>query len=307
MTGRLPVVMFAAISLVAPASLRGQEVVVPAGTILQCTISERNLSSKTDAPGDPVLCDAGPLYVFGVPVLPRGAYLEGHFADFRNPGHFWGKGWMDLDFDHILLPGAEIPLSTKVTSVPHLPVDAEGRIHGTGHAGRDVVEWAIPVLWPLKVVTLPMRGPRPTLKGSETRVTLKLMQDLPIPEQAAGLPSDRQLLKPGAFRPSPGVTAPGFQEAISRTPSNAPFATELPSAATSREGTALVLRDGGGLLVRDYWFEDGQRIRYHAFDGKEGVLPIQALDLGTTVRVNREHGVGFMISSDDVASAAGAN
>ncbi|MEA2540895.1 MAG: hypothetical protein QOH35_2261, partial [Acidobacteriaceae bacterium] len=80
------------------------------------------------------------------------------------------------DFDRILLPGAEIPLSSKVTSVPHLGVDAQGKIHGTGRAGRDAVEWAIPVLWPIKTITLPMRGPRPTLKGHETRVSVKLMQ-----------------------------------------------------------------------------------------------------------------------------------
>jgi hypothetical protein len=115
MTVRLHAVIFSAVLLAAPAVLRGEEVVVPAGTILQCTLSEPNLSSKTAEAGDPVLCDAGPLYVFGVPVLPRGAYLEGHFTDSREPGHFWGKGWMQLDFDKILLPGAEIPLSTKVT------------------------------------------------------------------------------------------------------------------------------------------------------------------------------------------------
>ena len=235
MTGRLHGVILSAISLVVPATFRGQSIIVPAGTILQCTITERNVSSKTEAPGDPVLCDAAPLYEFGVPVLPRGAYLEGRFADSRSPGHFWGKGWMELDFDRILLPGAEIPLSTKVTSVPHLPVDNQGRIHGTGHAGRDAVEWAIPVLWPLKIVTLPMRGPRPTLKGSETRVTLKLMQDLPIPQEAAGFPSDRQLLKPGAFRPSPGVTTPGLYEAMSNTPSNATFAAEPLPAANSQK------------------------------------------------------------------------
>ncbi len=297
MTGRFFAVILSTIAFLASTTLRGQEVIVPAGTILQCTLDEPNLSSKTVAPGDPVLCDAGPLYVFGIPVLPRGAYLEGHFADFRSPGHFWGKGWMQLDFDRILLPGAEIPLSSKISSAPHLPVDAEGRIHGKGHAGRDAVEWAIPVLWPVKILTLPMRGPRPTLKG-EARISLKLMQDLSIPEQAAGFPSERRELKPGAFRPGPNSSAPVYRDAMSATPPNALFAAEPPASTASEEGTALVLRNGGGLLVRDYWFEDGQRIRYHAYGGAEGILPIQALDLARTVRVNREHGVEFMIRSE---------
>jgi hypothetical protein len=52
----------------APATFRGQEIIVPAGTIVQCTLTESNLSSKTAERGDPVRCDAGPLYEFGVPV-----------------------------------------------------------------------------------------------------------------------------------------------------------------------------------------------------------------------------------------------
>jgi hypothetical protein len=295
MTGRLHVVILSAIALVAPATLRGQEAVIPAGTILQCTLSEPNLSSKTAEAGDPVLCDVGPLYLFGVSVLPRGAYLEGRFTDFQNPGHLWGKGWMQLDFDRILLPGAEIPLSTKVTSVPHLGVDAGGKIHGNGHARRDAVEWAIPVLWPVKILTLPMRGPRPTLKG-EARVSLKLMQDLSIPESVAGFAPDRRQLKPGAFRPGPDRTLPGLSEAMSTSPPAATLTVEPHPAAASEEGTALILRDGGSLLVRKYRFEDGKRIRYHAFDGTEGLLPIEALDLGKTVKLNRQHGVDFVIS-----------
>ena len=297
MTGRLDVVILSVIALVAPATLRGQEAVIPAGTVLQCTLSEPNLSSKTAEPGDPVLCDVGQLYVFGVSVLPRGAYLEGRFTDFQNPGHFWGKGWMQLDFDRILLPGAELPLFAKVISVPHLGVDAEGKIHGKGHARRDAVEWAIPVLWPVKILTLPMRGPRPTLKG-EARVSLKLMQDLSIPESVAGFAPDRRQLKPGAFRPGPDRTLPGLSEAMSTSPPAATLTAEPHPAAASEEGTALILRDGGSLLVRKYRFEDGTRIRYHAFDGTEGLLPIQALDLGKTVKLNQQHGVEFVISFD---------
>ncbi len=295
MTGRLYAAILCTTALVTSAALRGQEVIVPAGTILQCTLSESNLSSKTAATGDPVLCDAGPLFEFGVSVLPRGAYLEGHFTDFRNPGHFWGKGWMQLDFDRVLLPGAEIPLSTKVTAVPHLTVDSEGKIHGKGHAGRDVVEWMVPVLWPEKVITLPMRGPRPTLK-SEARISMKLMQDLSIPEDATGMAPERRLLKPGAFRPAPGSTASGLQEAMSTPPAGATLPSE-PSRAVNAEGTALILKNGGGVLVRNYWFEDGRQIRYWAFDGTEGLLPIQALDVGRTVRINQQRGVDFVIRS----------
>jgi hypothetical protein len=45
------------------------------------------------------------------------------------------------------------------------------------------VEWAIPVLWPIKVATLPARGPRPSLKG-ETHIELRVMEDILIPDAA---------------------------------------------------------------------------------------------------------------------------
>jgi len=51
---------------------------------------------------------------------------------------------------------------------------------GRGHPKRDAVGWAIPVLWPVKILTLPARGPRPTLKG-EVRITLRLLEDVEVP------------------------------------------------------------------------------------------------------------------------------
>jgi hypothetical protein len=38
----------------------------------------------------------------------------------------------------------------------------------------------IPILWPIDLINLPRRGPRPTLK-EETRLTLKVMDDLGVP------------------------------------------------------------------------------------------------------------------------------
>src|SRR5215470_6277712 len=111
--------------------------IVPAGTILQCTLTDSNLSSKTVAVEDPVLCDMGPIRQFGVSVFPHGASLGGRLSEYRDPGHLWGKGWMQLDFDRIVLPGTEVPISTKVVSAPRLKVDAQGKIHGKGHAKRD--------------------------------------------------------------------------------------------------------------------------------------------------------------------------
>ena len=191
----------------------GQEF-LPAGTILHCTLDEPNFSSRTAEVGDPILCHTGALPAVGHTVFSRsadladyfqeyrdrghffgkgwmelafglvpshGADLAGYFQEYRDPGHFFGKGWMELTFDRLVLPGGvTVPVSARVIAVRHLRVDREGKIHGGGHPKRDAVEWAIPVLWPEKVVTLPARGPRPTLKG-EVRVTLRLLEDVEVP------------------------------------------------------------------------------------------------------------------------------
>ena len=157
------------------------ERLIPAGSLISCTTAEPKMSSKTTAIGDPVLCQLGHSERYGRSVLPSNSYLVGRFEDFKDPGHFVGKGWMELKFDHMVIePDTVIPVSARVVDVPGYKVDSQGRILGKGHAVRDAVMWSIPVLWPLDLLMLPMRGPRPTLK-EETQLTLKVMNDLAIP------------------------------------------------------------------------------------------------------------------------------
>jgi hypothetical protein len=161
---------------------------LPAGLLLTCTLDEPNFSSKTAEVGDPVLCHIGTTTVFGRQVFPRGSSLSGHLQKASAPGHFYGKGWMELQFDRLILPGAAVlPLSAKVISAPPYKVERDGRVSGQGHARRDAVEWAIPILWPIKIATLPSRGPYPTFKG-ETRVTVRLMEDVAVPTLTASAP-----------------------------------------------------------------------------------------------------------------------
>jgi hypothetical protein len=158
--------------------------IVPAGTLLGCILDEPNFSSQTARPGDPILCKTTTsVEMFGRSLIPRGAYLSARLKNYRDPGHFVGKGWLLLEFTRLTLPGGSIPLDAKVISAARYRVDGDGKIQGRGHATRDAVEWAIPILWPVKVLTLPARGPRPNLKG-ETRIELRLMEDLAIPESA---------------------------------------------------------------------------------------------------------------------------
>src|SRR4029077_17062488 len=77
------------------AARAAKEEMIPAGTLLHCTLDEPNFSAKTAQVGDPVLCHLGPVSTFGPSVFPRGAMLSGHLQDSKNPGHFVGKGWLD--------------------------------------------------------------------------------------------------------------------------------------------------------------------------------------------------------------------
>jgi hypothetical protein len=187
-----------AVLLALPAGAATKDVVLPAGTLLTCTMSEPNFSSKTVTTGDPFLCHPRTMQMFGQSVFPRGAYLVGHLQDTKDPGHFVGKGWLELAFDRIGLPDTDVPLSAKVIAVRGYRVDREGRIIGHGHATRDTIEWMLPPLWPWKVLTLPARGPRPALKG-EVAVTLRLMEDVTVPSPNGF----RNRLEPGASLISP--------------------------------------------------------------------------------------------------------
>jgi hypothetical protein len=278
--------------------------------LLECTLDEPRFSSATAQIGDPVLCNIGSLGAFGHSVFPRGAYLAGRFQDFRDPGRFFGKGWMELAFDHLVLPGAVLlPVSVKITSVPHLRVDREGNIHGLGHPKRDAIGWAIPILWPVKLLTLPARGPRPTLKG-EVRITLRLMTDLDIPATTVASPSMSSSVEPsGQLRNSPRKwsdwePASASSDRPTALISAAPEATKVLGVSpfaerlSGRQLTILLLKDDTGYLAIDYWLE-GTKLHCLTLDGEHKVMPLGKLDLNETVRVNRGRNVEVVLRSQD--------
>ena len=152
--------------------------IIPAGALVSCTTGDGRISSKTTAVGDPVLCKVN--FHRGDFMLPYGSYLGGNFSEYKDPGHFFGKGWMQLDFDRLYVGDQVIPLDARVVDVKGYKIDSQGRILGKGHAVRDTVLWMIPVLWPIDLIELPRRGPRPTLKA-ETALTLRVMEDIQVP------------------------------------------------------------------------------------------------------------------------------
>src|SRR5262249_35159713 len=153
----------------------------------------------------------------------------------------------------------------KVVSAARYRVNGDGKIQGRGHATRDAVEWAIPLLWPVKVLTLPAKGPRPNFKG-ETQIELRLMEDLVIPEAAyatAGVFNPKSSDLQVRFSDSP--TEDNSTRLASYPPNHTSTATqteryravpamnrERPAAVAARF-TILAFRGGLVYLADDYW------------------------------------------------------
>ena len=311
----LTVLSLTVLSLTTSASAR--EMVLPAGTLLKCTMNEPNFSSSTVAVGDPVLCHLHSVTEFGQQTFPRGSYLVGHLESAQDPGHFWGKGYMKLMFDRIGLPNGDMPLDAKVIATRGYKADKEGDIRGKGHAKRDVVEWMLPPLWPWKVIMLPARGPRPTLKG-ESMLTLRLMDDVQIPQVSAAngpdwhffggpRPQNESYYQGSAYLPGDNAVPRLAVRQVTATASEQPMAEAIPqltyASYISKDAVGgggapgvpvFVLKSGMVLEVGNYTYQEG-RISYELASGGNGVISTDEVDWTTTTRVNAKRGVRVML------------
>ena len=296
-----------------------RDIVVPAGTLMTCTLDEPKFSSATVSVGDPFLCHPRALQEFGQTVFPRGTYFVGHLEADKDPGHFVGKGYLKLAFDRIGLPDNDIPLNAKVISVAGFNVDRDGKIIGHGHATRDTVEWLLPPLWPWKVLSLPARGPRPTLKG-EVRVTLRVMDDMflsPPVRESSTTPGWRRFgEQPTSFHgsqpvPQPrAVTAVRYQtaaaspeagiapvSAISTDMISAPAKVDLAVTVPDADSTVLsprnawpanvtlfAMADGAVFPANQYWRDRDQL--WYVSDGETSSVSLRAIDWSTTAKLN---------------------
>lgn len=261
--------------------------VVPAGTLLQCTLNEPNLSSATANVGDPVVCYLRTVQQFGHIVLPRGSYLEGHVAAEKEPGHFWGKGYLRLEFDRIGLPVSDIPVPSKVIAASGgYKADRQGDIVGKGHAKRDVAEWLFPPLWPWKMLSLPARGPRPTLKGEEL-LTLRLMDDVVVPKMAdvqpAAAPGWHYFGGPAAQLQE--HSQPAGAEQISFALAR-PSAVSRPGAAAQPERVTLIVLKSGDTFEVNSYRTDGGHLDYVLSGGTPGSADVSDVDWTTTSELN---------------------
>jgi len=264
-----------------------KDVLIPAGTLLQCTLNEPDFSSGTATVGDPVVCHLRAQQEFGRIMFPRGSMLGGHLEAAKEPGHFIGKGYLKIAFDRVILPYGDLPVPAKVIQAKGFKVDKKGDIDGKGHAKRDVVEWMIPVLWPWKVVSLPMRGPRPTLKGEES-LELRLMDDISLPATLAYRPikPDRppyaSLAQPSTFTGrSTNIAEPAVDKKIASGESLAATANgKLPIRCT-----ILVLKSNETFILSKYR-RDGDVLVFEEPDGTKGAVGMDLVDWRKTTERN---------------------
>ena len=288
-----------------------RDVVLPAGTLLQCTLNEPNLSTNTMDVGDPVLCHLRGVTEFGQQAFPRGSYLVGHLDGAKDPGHFWGKGYLKLQFDRIGLPTGDLPLEAKVISTKGYKVDKQGKIDGKGHPRRDVVEWLLPPLWPWKVVMLPARGPRPKLKG-ETVLSMRLMDDVAIPQVAQTygpgwhffnrMSETWQDAKAAFSRPQLATRTPDGQISYANyvTRDTSP---DIGNVSAAPGMPVFVLNTGTVLAVSGYGYQDS-RITYSLVGGGSGVISTDEIDWSTTTKVNTKRGVHLTLHTGHVNTTA---
>ena len=295
------------------ASTKAQDILVPAGTLLRCTLDEPNFSSKTADIGDPVVCHLAALRQFGKTVFPRGSYLGGHLEADKEPGHFVGKGYLKIEFDRIGFPDSDIPVPSKMIAAKGYKVDKKGDTVGKGHATRDTVEWLIPPLWPWKVLTLPRRGPRPTLKGEE-QITVRLMDDIDVPRSGAsarsydrpGAPAayhSQMFRKPAAFenaepsaravsniadsREEAAGTAPAENDAAaSNVPAQTPRTSSVVTGQPARV-RLIALKSENVYAVTNYRINGGS-LSYVLASGGTGSVDLTEVDWRTTSRLNGE-------------------
>jgi hypothetical protein len=239
---------------------------------------------------------------FGRPAFPRGSYLAGHLEAAKQPGHFIGKGYLNIVFDHIGLPNTDSEFDGRIVAAQGQRIDNQGDILGHGHAKRDVIEWMIPPLWPWKVVTLPARGPQPKLK-SEQLITLKVMQDVELPQLTAYLSPSQS----GAYgsavprtqsytprpsgtsaQPSSGFVAPNPASKVYYVPPIAPALAPLASPASRL--TLVALKSETIYPAKDYWVAD-RLLVYVLPDGSEASTNLSDVDWQRTLDLNAERGV----------------
>jgi hypothetical protein len=195
-------------------------------------------------------------------------------------------------------------LPAKVIQARGYKVDKQGDIDGKGHATRDVVEWMIPPLWPWKVISLPFRGPRPTLKGEEP-LELRLMDDIVLPQSVMhpDRPPYAAASRPASYSYNVRPQANAMQLAAQpNTTTVSETAASEPMAMTGNAGvvqitapqpgetqaierlTILVLKSNETYKVTKYQ-RDGDLLMFVDTQGRKGGVDVNEVDWRKTTQM----------------------
>jgi hypothetical protein len=208
---------------------------------------------------------------------------------------------LKLEFDRLGLPSTDVPVPSKVVALRSYHIDKEGDIKGKGHARRDVVEWLLPPLWPWKVLTLPLRGPQPALKG-ESQLTLRVMEDIVVPRSAMLQPGWHYFGESSALQPS-GEATPASSKDATPVPQPAaaqPMLRPMPAAARAQtvsdvapektDGsrvTFIALKSDQTYAVAHYRI-DGKQVNYVLASGAAGAIGVSDVDWIKTSQLNAQ-------------------
>jgi type IV secretion system protein VirB10 len=90
-------------------------VVVPAGTVIPITLTNR-ISTKYAKDGDGIYAKTSfPVTVDNKIVIPEGSYVRGKITEVLRPGRVKGKGELTLSFQSLILPsGRTMPIYTSL-------------------------------------------------------------------------------------------------------------------------------------------------------------------------------------------------
>jgi hypothetical protein len=153
------------------------------------------------------------------------------------------------------------------------------------------------VLWPIDLMNLPRRGPRPTLKA-ETRLTLKIMDDLVVPNPT---PTQRDQYGFSQRAPVSYATPPPQMAPVAPQPQPTSYYVAPPPPPVQQAVAAvppvvvLVLRSGYNLYASRYWYDAGGRVQYIAPNGARYYIAMQQLDFNATIDANRRNGLSFTV------------
>jgi type IV secretion system protein VirB10 len=131
--------MIGALIIAALLQQSAEPIVVPAGTIIPISLTNR-ITTKHARDGDGVYGKvAFPITINNKIVIPEGSHVRGKISQIRKPGKVKGKGELTLTFQTLVLPnGTTLPIYTSLGGVGGAGErTGEATVQGDSSKGED--------------------------------------------------------------------------------------------------------------------------------------------------------------------------